>query len=499
MRSESNAAEASVALAAGPGGSGAATAEGGLLTGLEPIGVRVRTPAAVRRALRGPGAAHLSLAAILAGTLLLAVYATGAPSPLVSRSGYGMPGWMIGPLHYLFGQPRLGFNELDNAFSVFMLLMVAAYLVVVAAVRSLSLRVIVISIVVLHVVLALVPPMQLNDLFNYLGYGRLGAVHGLNPYVHPIAAESHDPNFPYSTWHYYLDPYGPLFTAFTYPLALLPLPLAYWGLKLAAVLSSLAFLWLLAHVARLLGRDPRYALAFVAFNPIFLVYEVGDFHNDFFMLVPALAAIALLLRSRDRSAGAALMAGVFVKFTVVLLLPFMLVAVRGNRRRAQILLGAAGCGLLLAAGSYLLFGAHVPNLHDQSRLVTPFSITNLLGDLLGFGGATGTVIHLADAGLVAVVLACLRRRGQWLEGFGWATIALIASLSWLMPWYIVWALPLAALGSSRWLRRVALAFTVFLVLTFIPYTSPFLKAHGIDPLSSPFGQHAQALQAKLEG
>ena len=50
-----------------------------------------------------------------------------------------------------------------------------------------------ISVVALHVMLLLSPPLQLTDLFNYIGYARLGALHGLNPYTHVIGAEIHDP------------------------------------------------------------------------------------------------------------------------------------------------------------------------------------------------------------------------------------------------------------------------------------------------------------------
>jgi hypothetical protein len=100
---------------------------------------------------------------------------------------------------------------------------------------------------------------------------------------------------------------------------------------------------------------------------------------------------------------------------------------------------------------------------------------------------------------VLVVLLCLRRRRDWIGGIGWSTIALVASLSWLMPWYIVWALPLAALSPSVRLRRATLAFTVFLVLTFLPVTGQFLTSHGLNPMSSPFGQRAQALEQKLTG
>ncbi len=71
----------------------------------------------------------------------------------------------------------------------------------------------------------------------------------------------------------------------------------------------------------------------VGLNPIYLVYAVGGFHNDFFMLVPAIGAVALLLSRRDRAAGAVLMLAVAVKFTAILLLPFLLVGGGARRRR----------------------------------------------------------------------------------------------------------------------------------------------------------------------
>ena len=115
-------------------------------------------------------------------------------------------------------------------------------------------KAIAIWIVAIHVVLLMAPPLQLTDLFNYLGYARLGAVHHLNPYTHGIGAEVHDPVFRFSTWHNLHSPYGPLFTAFTYPVALLPIPVAYWVLKMFAVGLSLAFIGLVYKCARLPAR-----------------------------------------------------------------------------------------------------------------------------------------------------------------------------------------------------------------------------------------------------
>ena len=96
-----------------------------------------------------------------------------------------------------------------------------------------------------------------------------------------------------------------------------------------------------------------------------------------------------------------------------------------------------------------------------------------------------------------VVVLLLRRRGDWISHAGWATVALIASLAWVMPWYVIWVLPLAALGSSIWLRRAALVMTVFLVLVFLPSSGKFWNLINFNPLSGSAGQASQTLQSKL--
>ncbi len=273
--------------------------------------------------------------------------------------------------------------------------------------------------------------------------------------------------------------------------------MSYWLVKAFTVLASLAFLALVWQCARLLGRDPRVALVFVAFNPIYLVYGIGGFHNDFFMLVPSLGAIALLLAQRDRGAGAVLMLAVFVKFTAILLLPFLLVAVLPDRRRAlHILTGALAGAVPLIVLSVALFGVSLPNLQDQSTLLTWFSVPNVVGLLLGSGGSPA-LLRLFDVGVVIAVIVLLRRRGDWIARAGWATLALIASLAWLMPWYVIWLSPLAALGASPRLRRASLALTVFLVLSFVPATQITMEVEGLNALDTPAGHASSILQKKL--
>jgi Glycosyltransferase family 87 len=445
----------------------------------------------------GPTAGRLALGAVIVATFAVVACAAAGPSILVPRSVQTFPSWEAGPLHNLFSRPTTDPQTLGLWFSAVLVAMFIAYLLVLGAVRTLPMRTIAIVVVLLHAILLLSPPLQLTDLFNYLGYARLGGLHHLNPYTHVIKQEFYDPVFRFSSWHNLKSPYGPLFTALTYPLAFLPLPVAYWIVKLLTVLTSLGFVGLIWHCARRLGRDPRYAVAFVALNPVFLIYGVAGFHNDFFMLVASMGAVALVLDRRDRSAGAALMIAIAVKYTAVMLLPFLLIGARDRRRALRILAGAAVAAVPMIAGYALLFGSSIPNLSDQSSLLTDFSIPNLFGLLIGIGGGASGLLKVATVAVVLVVAFEVWRRREWLTAAGWSTLALIASLAWLVPWYVIWLLPLAGLGTSARLRRSAVALTLFLVLAFMPATPLFLSKHGIDLLGSSVGRASTSRQHKL--
>ena len=443
-----------------------------------------------------PLAGRVAVGTLIGANFAIVAAASSGPSILSPRSNQVFPNWEAGPLHLVIPRLITDPQTLGLVFSCVLIVMLAAYAVALGAVRSMPLRTIAVCVVALHVILLLSPPMQLTDLFNYLGYARLGALHHLNPYTHTIRQEIFDPTYGFSSWHNLRSPYGPLFIALTYPLALVSLPLAYWGLKLATVGLALAFVALVGQIARQLGRDPRFAVAFVAFNPIFLIYAVEGFHNDFFMLVPMLGAISLVLSRHDRAAGAVLMLAVAVKFTAIILLPFLLVAAHTRQRRLQVLAGAAVCAVPLIALDLALFGFSLPNLSQQSTLLTGFSITNLVGLLFGIGG-TPALLKVAAVGVVLVVAHQFYRNHNWINGAGWSTVALIASLSWLMPWYVVWLLPLAALGTSVRLRRLAGALTVFLLLTFVPAVNTYMNDHNINLLNTPAGRASSSLQYKL--
>jgi hypothetical protein len=65
-------------------------------------------------------------------------------------------------------------------------------------------------------------------------------------------------------------------------------------------------------------------------------------------------------------------------------------------------------------------------------------------------------------------------RLDWIDGAGWAAAILLLTASALLPWYVAWLIPLAALASDRRLWRVSLAMTgvvlAIQMLGYIPHT-----------------------------
>ena len=70
--------------------------------------------------------------------------------------------------------------------------------------------------------------------------------------------------------------------------------------------------------------------------------------------------------------------------------------------------------------------------------------------------------------LFALLLAWTWRGGDWVRAAAWAGAGLLLATAWLLPWYLIWALPLAALSRDRPLQLLVLALTAFQLGTRIP-------------------------------
>jgi hypothetical protein len=325
------------------------------------------------------------------------------------------------------------------------------------------------AVIALHVVFTVAPPLVQTDLFGYLMYGRLGVLHHLVPYSHVANDVPWDPIRGYVGWKHFPSPYGPVFTSLTYGLATLPVPVAIWGLKAITGLAALASVALTWSCARRLGRAAVGPTLFVALNPLWLVWGVGAAHNDLLMLVLMLIGVRLALGGRDGLGAAAVVLGGAVKASSGLVLPFM---VAGSSRRLRTAVGA-GVALALVGGLALaMFGAagvrdFLVTLATQQQLVSGHSVPNDGFRIVGLSGLPPAIKPAFSVafGLSLVLLLVRTWRGaDWITSAGWATLALLLTSTFLMPWYLVWLLPLAALGRSVALRRATIATMAFLIV-----------------------------------
>jgi len=461
-----------------------------------------------------------ALVVLVAGSLLFVVIAANRPSLFAATSHAGFfPGWMAGPLGGLWPGLTRNTTALRLVFTGTMVTMYASYVLALAYVPSIAdarlrARWAIGAVVGVHAIFFLAPPMALTDVFNYINYGRMEVVHHLNPYTtYPILEPHGDPSYALSNWHQLLSPYGPLFTLLTFALVPLGVAASFWAIKGVLMAASLGTILLVWRCARLLELDPVRAIVLVGLNPVVLVWGLGGDHNDFLMVFAIVLGFYLLLRAREHGrrgegavgaeigAGAAFVAAAALKASAGVLIPIVLVSLLHTPRRlGRVIAGMALAEIVVATASLLAFGLHIPDLSTQSRVVTSISVPNLLGLALGAGGETETLHSLLSAVLAVSILACCAlayRRRESICPSGWATVALLVTLGWVLPWYILWLLPLAALAGSRRLRNTALVLGAYLIVAWSPASGLLWAAIGFQPSKTPLGRLHQRYVKEL--
>jgi len=464
----------------------AATPAPGLTTG-EAASADVAAPPAMRaaggerqaRAARALGGS--SMLVLLASCFLLAACAAGAPSQYVPARSGGWPSWLAGPLH------GLGLSLGRGGFEALTLLLCTSYALVLASARALRLRTLVAVVVAAQLLIVLGPPLISQDVFGYLGYARMGALHGLDPYTHVAAEAPADAVFPFVGWPFKHSPYGPEFTLASYAAAPLGVAGGLWALKALALLASLGAVALVARAAEALGQSRRFAVAFMGLNPVLLELALGGAHNDTLIVLAFAAALALSASASRgfRGAAAAVVAGVGIKFSAALMLPFLVLAPARARERLATALSAAGSLAVLALVGVLGFGAHafgfLGAIGEQQQLVAVHSIPAETARLVGLSGTPTWWRQLfAAAFLCLLALALWRsaRGGDWRVAAGWSLLALLACTAWLLPWYAIWPLPLAAVCGDRRLRAATLLLCAYAILIHLPLAEPLLSPKG---------------------
>jgi hypothetical protein len=456
--------------------------DGALRSPSSPAGVRrlgaERSVSEQRLVWRG----RLAIAGLLATGLLVAISAADTESflPLSIRP---VPSSMSG----LFGGLSLNLH-VAGAIGV-LIAMFCAYTVAVSASAHLSPRLVLGSIVALNVLVLLGPPLISTDVFSYQAYARMGATYGINPYLHGPYAINLDHVFPYvgAKWSNTPNAYGPLFTVFSYAFAKLSIATSVYLYKAIAGAAALGLVAVVWRCAGQLRTNQVRAVALVGLNPLLIVYGVGGGHNDLLMLLAVTGALYALVCGRERLGGALGVVAAGIKLTGGLMLPFAIAAGgprRGHRRRRDLLLAIAVSIVAIAALNFAVFGSggfHLLGTLSQGQREGSWnSIPGFISAKLGLGTISRVTTYLLAATFAAVFGWLLRRvwRGQmdWIAASGWATLAVLLASSSLLPWYVAWMLPLAALGRDRRLVQVSVGMTgivlVVQLMGFIPHGAP---------------------------
>ena len=185
---------------------------------------------------------------------LLALATAARPTdllPTFRTMPHYFPAWLAGPLH------AIGVETSSGVRIAAVLVICGCYAVALRCADALPPRRLWVAIALATLAAALAPPLESGDVFGYIGFARLAALHGLSPYTFTAAAAPHDAIHPLLGWTTVTTPYGPLFTLASEALVPLSIAAALWVLKALAALTSLATVAVIWRVAPRLGRSPR--------------------------------------------------------------------------------------------------------------------------------------------------------------------------------------------------------------------------------------------------
>ena len=406
----------------------------------------------------------LALGGLVAAIALVALGTAAAPTALLPTDRtmpHYFPGWLAGPLH------AVGLRTSSGVLIAAVVAFCACYAVALRCAARIPDRRLWAAIAAANLAALLAPPLLSQDVFGYLGFARLAALHGLSPYAYTAAAAPHDAIVPLLGWTNVTTPYGPLFTLFTEALVPLGISGGLWALKVVAALTSIATVAVIWRAASRLGHSPRSAAVFYGLNPLVIVFAVAGAHNETLFGLLLAAGALWLLSGAERRGGASLAAAAMVKASAGLALPFALL---GAQRRGRALAGAALVLAIAVLAGLLAYGPHLLDAASawltQQHQVAGHSIPSQVSKLLGLGPLAAGV-RAAFLGLFAVVLCALLwrtwRGAWWIDCYGYATLALLAATAWIFPWYGLWALLPASLSADRRLRAGALIACAYLV------------------------------------
>ncbi len=289
-------------------------------------------------------------------------------------------------------------------------------------------------------------PMFLSsDAWTYWSYAR---VH--DPYTNTPSDDRVAARYAGTAYLHDTSAYGPAFSLVSRPAGLITSAShASWLFRASAALCVLATTWLVA-------RRRAFAAALVGWNPLVAMHFAGGGHNDALMMALVAAALALGERRRVQAAGAAWALAILVKWVPLVLLPLRALEARVTGRRVGhagfAVTAVATLGLATLLWQFHWLNAITPLTHDARRQ-THYALPHRFGVpawtfLLGYAAAYVWLLREAARGRARLGLA-----------FG----LLLLALPYLVGWYVIWPLALAAWDDDDEATVLSLALCAYLL------------------------------------
>ncbi len=297
------------------------------------------------------------------------------------------------------------------------------------------------------------PLLLSTDAWTYWSYARLDDPYRDTPSEDPVSA-------PYvgTAWLHETSVYGPAFSLASEPVGVTESSdVAAWTFKTLAALVMVAATFLAAR----LSRRPAFAAAFVGWNPLLAIHFAGGGHNDVWMTALVLGALAAAAAQRTQLAGVCWALAGLVKWVAFLFLPLRALEARALGRRTAHL-GFAFTAAAVAALATIAYGLDwlhfIGPLARNANNETTYAIPHRL-HLPGWSG-------LVAFGVAYVWL--LREAWRGRARLGLCAGLLLLTTPYLIAWYTVWAVPLAAVEEDRTAKTLALVLTGYLLAQTIP-------------------------------
>jgi alpha-1,6-mannosyltransferase len=237
-----------------------------------------------------------------------------------------------------------------------------------------------------------------------------------------------------------------------------------------ALLASLATCAVIVWTVRRLWPE-RTAFALVAFgaNPVVVFHAVASGHNDLLVALMIASAFALVVSHKEMPAIALLTIGALIKATAglpLLLLLVWCIARRKPEDRWRVGITHVGLAALITAAFAAPFfqwqdpTLGILELAGHEGWLAPAAVGARLLDVVTFH-TMGWLVRLVAAVILAVAIWRLARTvwrrttgtdlawapvmmpREQAATWGWALLLLMLLGPVLMPWYVVWVLPLA--------------------------------------------------------